>query len=163
LSWIGVGALSCVGGVIISALAFLLLPAPQIAGNDFESQVAGAIATASPRPAVTRCGVARDQMTAAAQGTEILQPITPVDTPTAEVETEPELPSTAREARASGAPAAEGETTHVVAQGETLWAIARANGMDAGKLAARNGLAADALLAVGDVLVIPGTAAEPQP
>jgi hypothetical protein len=127
LSWIGVGALSCVGGVIISALAFLLLPAPQIAGNDFESQGWRHCDGRRDRP--SRCGAARGQTTAAAEGTEILRPVAPVDSPIAEVEVEPELPSASSATRPSGEPAAAGETTHVVVEGETLWAIARANGM----------------------------------
>ncbi|MGD0764902.1 MAG: LysM domain-containing protein [Dehalococcoidia bacterium] len=59
---------------------------------------------------------------------------------------------------ASGQPAGVDENTHVVADGETLWDIAAANGVDLEALAARNGLSSDALVAAGDTLVIPASA-----
>jgi len=56
---------------------------------------------------------------------------------------------------ASGQPVGGDEYTHLVGDGETLWDIAAANGVDVEDLAARNGLSSDALVAAGDVLVIP--------
>ncbi len=60
---------------------------------------------------------------------------------------------------ASGQPAGVDEYAHLVGDGETLWDIAAANGVDVEALAARNGLSSDALVAAGDVLVIPAAMA----
>ena len=56
---------------------------------------------------------------------------------------------------ANGQAAGVDEYTHLVGDGETLWDIAAANGVDVEDLATRNGLSSDALVAAGDVLVIP--------
>ena len=164
LNRIGVGALGCVAGVVISALAFLLLPVPQGAtGSDYQSLVAGVMATPAPKPAFTACAVQGHQMTAAEQGEEIPRPTPHIEPALVEVEEEP-LPPPAPSARyATGVPASGDETTHIVQQGETLWGIARDNGIDPRELAARNGLDEDALIAAGDTLVIPSTSVDSQP
>lgn len=58
---------------------------------------------------------------------------------------------------ASGQPADVDEYTHVVGDGETLWDIAAADGVNVEDLADRNGMSSDALVAAGDVLVIPAS------
>jgi hypothetical protein len=55
----------------------------------------------------------------------------------------------------SGAPAADGEQTHLVLEGETLWDVSVEYGVPLEDLAARNELTSDAWIATGDILVIP--------
>lgn len=56
---------------------------------------------------------------------------------------------------ASGPGAVEGESLRVVAEGDTLWSIAREYMISPAELASRNGLSPDAQIAAGDTLVIP--------
>lgn len=56
---------------------------------------------------------------------------------------------------ASGPPPAEGEHTHIVGEGETLWSIAAGYSVSPRELALRNNLAPEAQIAAGDTLVIP--------
>ncbi|GAB5562800.1 MAG: hypothetical protein SynsKO_44470 [Synoicihabitans sp.] len=51
--------------------------------------------------------------------------------------------------------------TYTVARGDNLWTLARKNNLSVRELASANGLAANAGLRVGQVLVIPGTAPSP--
>lgn len=161
LGWIGVGALGCLAGIAITAMAFLLLPAPtDTADGMLQSHVAGVIATA---PAETQIGsgAAPDyQMTTAEQKAEILRParVSPAAASPAEPEDVEPPPEPAPVAsHAQGEPAGSGESPHVVVEGETLWGIAAANGVGVADLAARNGLSEDALVMTGDVLVIPAS------
>jgi hypothetical protein len=168
LTWTGVGALGCVAGIAISALAFLLLPGPGgTANGSLESHVASVIATAPP-PATTFRGtpVPNYQMTEAEEKAEIPRWVRPSATaiPTVEPQDAEPAPEPAPSAvLAVGDPAGPGETTHVVEEGETLWHIAADNGMKVGDLAARNGLPEDALIMTGDVLVIPAATVDNQP
>ncbi len=56
---------------------------------------------------------------------------------------------------ASGGLAAPGERLHLVEEGDTLLGIADEYGVDVNLLAERNGLSVDALLMIGDALIIP--------
>ena len=165
LSWIGVGALGCIAGIAITALAFLLLPGPAGTGS-FESHVAGVVATAAPNTTV-RSGLERQyQMTAAEERAEIPGPVPQPATAASPADAaypEPAADPAPTASLAGGEPAGPDETTHVVEEGETLWGIAANNGIKAADLAARNGLPEDALVVTGDILVIPATASEGQP
>lgn len=59
------------------------------------------------------------------------------------------------EAMAAPRSDAEGRTTHLVAEGDTLWSIALEHGVEIDQIAALNGLDADAILSVGQQLIIP--------
>jgi LysM repeat protein len=170
LSWIGVGALGCVAGVVISALVFLLLPSPGgRTDSGLQSDVAGIVAKAARSEATIDGGFDRHyQMTEAEERAEIPRPVrqAAVDTPTPSVDAEQSEPApqpASSEVFAGGEPAGPGEATHVIAEGETLWGIAADNGLDVSDLAARNGLPEDALVMTGDVLVIPAATVDGQP
>jgi hypothetical protein len=168
LSWIGVWALGCVAGIAISAVAFLLLPSAGDRTNaSLQSDVAGIVATAAPPKTSVESRRGGDyQMTEAEERAEIPRPVQ--QAATAAPQAAPEYAEPAAEpgpatAFAGGEPAGLDEATHVVEEGETLWGIAADNGIDARDLAARNGLPEDALVVVGDVIVIPAATVDSQP
>jgi len=167
LRWIGAGALGCVAGVAISALAFLLLPDPAGRTNgSLQSDVAGIVATAAPRTPVEGEFDRHYQMTEAEERAEIPRPAPGAATAAPQVDSEypePAAQPAPAAAFAEGEPAGPNEATHVVEEGETLWGIATDNGVDVGNLAARNGLPQDALVMAGDLIVIPTATFEGEP
>ncbi len=169
LSWIGVTAVACVIGGVIGALAFVLLPGSQSSANSaYQSEVAGASVTATPQPAKLTSGVLGSELSKVEDSPKTPAAPSPTARPTvpAEIQTkvtpEPTTPATTtsrpQTAAAAGDPAGPYDITHVVQDGETLWDIAAAYGVDLAELATRNGLAVDALVMTGDTLIIPGIA-----
>lgn len=177
LSWIGVTAAACVVGGVIGALAFVLLPGSQSTPTSaYQSDVAGVSVTATPRPATLSTGALGNQVTKIEEGAQSMKtpapvrptasPATPAESESQQVISEPiaepaAAPAGPRTAAAAGDPAGPYDITHVVQDGETLWDIAAAYGVDVAVVATRNGLAVDALVMTGDVLIIPGTAPAP--
>ena len=180
--WLAFGALGGFAGIAIGVCAFFFLPGPR--GGTHEnasaplpsatSQVLGEVAPSrSGQPA-----------RADADSQPALRGTTPTATAAEPNDDEPapaadQVPTSASAesavapddaglvaadsaaapavAFASGQPAGVDESTHVVGDGETLWDIAAADGVDVEDLAARNGLSSDALVVAGDVLVIPAS------
>lgn len=114
---------------------------------------ATAVATPTAVPTAVATGPASPELTSLPGATEM-----PGQAPPS---VPPPGPPTA--ARGSGTTPGPGETTHVVAEGESLTALALQYGLTVADLAARNGLAPDARLLVGDILVLPAVLATPTP
>lgn len=108
------------------------------------AQSSGAIEPAEPQPTfVLQAPPLSPEVAAAEVGP-------PIPTP----ESTPASASFASDPR----PRAELEQTHVVAEGESLWALAQQYRVEIDELATRNGLSSDARLAIGDRLIIPAPA-----
>lgn len=177
LKWIGMIALGSFIGFVVTAAAFLSLnhtergaPAASLpqtlptmlaekstANSDGAAPVADA---AESVPAEVRLLLARrapsppppQQISEVASATvaPVVEPIVePVVEPVIEYDTGPAVEY------ASGPAATEGEGVRMVAEGDTLWSIAREYAVSPAELASRNGLSPDAQIAAGDTLVIP--------
>jgi LysM repeat protein len=75
----------------------------------------------------------------------------------------PTRPGTAAAAVVESAPAASVSSDYVVVKGDTLWGIAKKNGVSVKQIAAVNNIRSDAPLKLGQKLIIPGKAAATTP
>jgi LysM repeat protein len=174
LKWIGMIALGSFVGFAITAAAFLSLtgperaapsppPPPAVEMETAPEPAAAEPAAAEPVAAVLASLVAREEISKdiAAEARLILarRVHAPVQAPPQPLDEEvSNADSVASEPivqYASGPPAAEGERTHVVGEGETLWSIAAQGSVSPAELASRNGLSPDARVVAGDTVVIP--------
>ena len=165
--WLAFGALGGAAGIAIGVCAFFFLPGPR--GGTHEN--ASALLPSATSQVLGEAAASRSGQPARADAGS--QPVLRGTTPTATAadlnDDEPasapddaglvaaDSAAAAAVAFATGQPAGVDEYTHVVGDGETLWEIAAADGLDEEDLAARNGLSSDALVAAGDVLVIPAS------
>lgn len=169
LKWFGVAAAGCAVGVVITVAMFLFLATPVYEPNDSLESVVAPLVVEPSAPLDDSASAATPQQDETGEASHdadppwLLNRLDGAPTVSQAVESEPilEIAPTARFAR--GAPADNGEQTHLVVEGETLWEIATNSGVDPGDLAARNGLASDDLIVAGDALVIPSATAENQP
>jgi LysM repeat protein len=75
----------------------------------------------------------------------------------------PTRPGTPAAAAVEAAPAAPASSEYVVVKGDTLWGIAKKNGVSVKQIAAVNNIRSDAPLKLGQKLIIPGKASTPAP
>jgi LysM repeat protein len=161
LKWVGVAALSGAAGIVIGASAVLFF---STSADETDGSLESAVAAIVAEPAVAaddsvHNGPSQLDSTAQALDPADVQRIlsrsgsAPVDGRQDEAVPTPESVPTVT--YASGAPAGEGEGTHVVTEGETLWDVSVQSGVGLQDLAARNGLGLDARIAEGDTLIIP--------
>lgn len=169
LRWVGVATLSGAAGVAIGVLAslFFLTPADSTDAT-LESVVAPAFAEpATPSVFYGSSEASQlDQAFEALESAEIQRFLSRSRSTLADGQQGEVLPPTENLPTvtfASGVPAGDGEQTHFVAEGETLWDIASQYGVSVEDLAARNGFASDAWIATGDTLTIPVVASPEQP
>ncbi len=92
------------------------------------------------------------------------QSVAPVATEPAHIETGEGTPSVQRTAQPTAEPTpTPAPLRHVVAQGDTLGALAVRYGVSAEEIARANGISLTSLLGLGEELIIPGETAEPTP
>jgi len=178
LKWIGMIALGTFIGFVVTAAAFLSLDrtetaAPTASLRDAVAAMLAEESAANGDGAATAAdaaqGVAAEVQLLLARRAQSAPPlrqeisevasaaIAPVVEPIVEPVVEPviEYDSGPAVEYASGPPAAEGEGVRMVAEGDTLWSIAREYMISPAEIASRNGISPDAQLAAGDTLVIP--------